>query len=794
MRPNVKHFEVVNRIRVISLEDDPAFTSLLEARLESEGLSCAVERVDTREEFLAMVTAREWDVILADYSLPSYTGLEALCDVRQLGKEIPFIIISGSIGESLAVEAMRAGARDYLLKHELGRLAPVIQRELQEAREHRERSEAMARLAAAQDRLRLIADAIDQVFWYVRLPDRKIEYLSSAIERVTGRRASDVVGGGLSWTDLVHEEDAPKMGLAFSEWLKAGAKGPLRQEFRVLHHPDGELRWVMSVGSVIRSESGELTAACGVATDISERRLAEEKLRTSEFRLAGIINSASDAILCANSEMRIVLFNPAAEQMFRCAAREALGTRLERFIPEGYRAGHERHVRDFSEAAAGRKAMERNTRLSGLRSTGEVFPMEASVSQTVVEGERLFTVILRDISDRRRAEEQRSSLEAQLLQAQKMEAIGTLAGGIAHDFNNILGAVVGYTQLIQQDAAHLPPVQEFSSAILQASFRARDLVRQILTFSRQQGAELQALEAGLVVKEALKLLRAAIPSTIEIRDHVMGDLPAVMADPTQVHQVLMNLATNAAYAMRRGGGRLTVGLERVDLDEEGAKRSTDLHAGSYVCLTVEDTGEGMTPAVLDRIFEPFFTTKEQGEGTGLGLSVVHGIVRTHGGAVLATSRPGEGTRFEVFLPAVEKKPTEIPAPSSPAFSGRGERILFVDDEPNLVMVARHVLERLGYVVHSENDPLVALEIFSKRPLDFDLLLTDLTMPKMDGLQLSEAIRGIRGDLPILLMTGFGGDQTRSRMRELGINGLVPKPSTVDVLGTAVRRALDGEGE
>lgn len=398
--------------------------------------------------------------------------------------------------------------------------------------------------------------------------------------------------------------------------------------------------------------------------------------------------------------------------------------------------------------------------------------------------------ILRDITSSRYEKEERTRSEARLAQAQKMEALGTLAGGIAHDFNNILGIILGYTEMVLWNKEEGSNEHNQLSEVLKATYRAKELVKQILAFSRRSEHEKKPVQIGLVVKEAMKMLRASLPSTIEIKTNVPSHA-VVLADPTQVHQVLMNLCTNAAHAMRQRGGVLDVNLTDVHVEPADIRPHSDLQPGHYVLLTVRDTGHGINPAVLNRIFDPFFTTKEQGVGTGLGLAVVHGIVKSHGGAIEVESTVDEGTCFQVFFPAIEKAPGQDKIDATPLPRG-AERILVVDDEPALTLVLTKILERLGYQVECRTNGVEALEVFrdSLASAPFELLVTDMTMPHLTGVDLAGELHRMVPDLPVIVCTGFSEQISEDRARGLGIQGFLTKPVVARELAELVRKVLD----
>ena len=392
-----------------------------------------------------------------------------------------------------------------------------------------------------------------------------------------------------------------------------------------------------------------------------------------------------------------------------------------------------------------------------------------------------FIVTVSDISESKR-------LEAQLQQAQKMEAIGTLAGGIAHDFNNILGAIIGYAELARMRADQESNVAADLDKVIKSGKRAADLVQQILTISRRHKKERRPMQLKYILKEALKMLRATLPSTIEVKE--IAGMGIINADPTQMHQVIMNLCTNAAHAMQEGGGVLEVGIGDVQVGSKDPETGyLDLPSGSYLRLAVSDTGYGIPRHLMDKIFDPYFTTKDTGEGTGLGLSVVQGIVKAHGGTITVDSEPGKRTTFHVYLPLIqgEEKPEKEPEGPLPTGS---ERILFVDDEELLIELGRQMLEMLGYEVVTKKSSIEALALFRSEPDRFDLVITDMTMPKMTGDKLARELMEIRPDIPIILCTGHSKLISEKKAKEMGIRAFVGKPITKRAMAETVRKVLD----
>jgi CheY-like chemotaxis protein len=383
-------------------------------------------------------------------------------------------------------------------------------------------------------------------------------------------------------------------------------------------------------------------------------------------------------------------------------------------------------------------------------------------------------------------------MQGQLFRAQKMEAIGTLAGGIAHDFNNILSAIIGYSVLAMAEVPGNSVLYSELESILHAGYRARELVRQILSISYRSEETRQVIDVVHLVREALKFLRAVLPSAIEIRQQLAADIYSVMANPTQLHQVVMNLCTNAAHAMAEEGGSLEVSLANVHFDSSFTSEGVTLEAGPYVQLTVRDSGVGIPQDTLQRIFDPYFTTKEKGKGTGLGLAVVQGVVRSHGGTLRVESEPDKGSKFTVFLPAVRDAAALLRPEQSMIVAAGSERILFIDDEEPIAHFGARALERLGYQVVAKTASLQALKLFRDKPAQFDLVITDLSMPGMTGDKLVHELLSIRADIPIILCTGFSEQVTEGQAKAMGAKAFLMKPLTIKILAETVRRVLDEE--
>jgi PAS domain S-box-containing protein len=491
---------------------------------------------------------------------------------------------------------------------------------------------------------------------------------------------------------------------------------------------------------------------CGVLLFLRIGHPLIRRLEESEASTQAMLDTAPDGIITFDACGAIQSLNHAAECLFGYTADEMIGQQISRLMPGLARGGDSD---DLKLGLAPGIVQETD----GRRRDGSSFPADMALSEMCVGNRRLFTSIVRDIAQRKR-------LEAQLRQLQKMQAIGILVGGIAHDFNNVPAAILGYTELALFKVPCGSPGKRYLDDVLTAAKRARDLVQQILAFRRQAEVERKPVHVGAIVREALSLLRVSLPPTIAIRQYIDMEVGAALADSTQIHQMLMHLSANAEYAMRKAGGTLEVRLEAIELDDVTAGLHPHLAPGPYVRLTVQDTGEGMTPDVLERIFEPFFTTKGVGEGAGMGLAVVHGIVTNHAGAITVDSTPGQGTSFAIYLPRLPDGTGPEGDASDPLLRGMG-RVLFVDDEESLGRLGREILSPMGYEVVTCTSSHEALEAFQASPEWFDLVITDQTMPYMIGEVLAQEIRRIREDIPIILCTGFSHAIDADKAREYG---------------------------
>ncbi len=614
----------------------------------------------------------------------------------------------------------------------------------------------------------------------------------------------------------VHPDDREMLKAALARTIEQDV--PYETEYRAVW-PDGSVHYIAARGRLVRHDaSNKPERINGIIWDITERKRAEETLRLSEEKFAAAFSTNPAAIAVSRLEDGLILeVNDTWVALNGYSREEAIGhcAREMHIWPTG--DAPSRFVQELQE-----KGSLRGWEQEFMKKSGEVFVAQLSAQILTLRGEKVILSTLVDITERKLAEEalrkaydeldvrvqertfqlqeayehlqremhERAQIEEQLRQAQKMEAVGTLAGGIAHDFNNMLAAIIGNAELAMDDVPEEMTARHNLEQIFKAGMRARGLVRQILTFSRKTEHEHKPLPLTPLVNETFNLLRASLPTTIEMRLNMETSSDVVLADPIQIQQILMNLCTNAGDAMRHTGGCVDITLSDTVFTESGPLPEAGMRPGAYVTLTVRDTGAGMCEDVRSRIFEPFFTTKERGQGTGMGLAVVYGIVKSHQGIITVVSKPGEGAVFTVYLPRYTsgEKTTDEPT-RRPVPKGK-ERILFVDDEEVLVEMAEGMLERLGYSVFCTTDSVNALQLFTKDPKAFDLVITDHTMPQMTGATLAQKLKEMRPDIPIILCTGYSETISKEKAESMGIDGFVMKPLSRNELAETVWRVLD----
>jgi two-component system cell cycle sensor histidine kinase/response regulator CckA len=762
-------------LRILILEDVPMDAELVEYELERARIPFSSRRVDSRDDFLRELEEFSPDLILSDYTLPRFDGMTALSLARERAPSIPFLIVTGSVNEETAVGCMKAGATDYLLKSNLARIGPAIEAALERSRAHAQKVQAESALAASERRFRsLVQNSSDLVT--ILSPDGTILYASDSAERIAGHTPASLVGTSL-FSYLDQRDVELVQGLLQNANGRTSASGPI--EFS-LRRADGSPVWLEAVGTNLLNDA-TIRGIVLNARDVSERKRADRALRESEERYRDLFDNASDLVCMAAPDGSLLYVNKAWQQGTGYGEDEIGQMQLLDLVHPDCHTYY-------------REVIERVLRGERLNHVELIFVPKAGIPVTV-EGNLSCTFkdghpsvvrgIYRDITERKRVEEH-------LRRAERMQAAGKLAGGVAHEVNNMMTGVIGFSEFLLRSLEPGDPRKSDVEEIIRAGTRAADVTRQLLAFTRQQFLRPQVLEVNGVVRGMEKMLRRSLGEDNVLELDLPPDASEIRADRGQLEQVLINLVLNARDALL-GSGRVTVQTANTVWDERYAQRhgGVDLPLGRYVMLAVSDTGCGMDRDIQARIFEPFFTTKPIGQGTGLGLSTVYGIVKQSGGYVWVYSEPGQGSVFKVYLPeAVSGRPAE-PFPEHPELPASGtETILVIEDEDIVRILASRGLRDHGYVVVEARNGSQALQYVQQHPGTVDLVISDVVMPEMGGRELGQSLARTDPDLPVLYMSGYTGEDVVQRgLLDPGAP-FQQKPFTPTGLATKIRAMLD----
>ena len=756
-------------LRVLIVEDDPDDAELVLRELRRAGFEPEWHRVQTEQEYVDRLHP-DVDIILSDYRLPGFGGQRALELLNEHGLSIPFIIISGTIGEDVAVEVMKLGAGDYLLKDRLGRLGLAVNQVLDQGRLHRERSQTQEELRRTHEQLQRLLEHSPAVIYSMQLERDRVGPLlvSDNITRLLDYSVQEASHFDW-WAIQLHPEDRQR---AFASLRETVELGGLTCEYRI-RHKNGTYVCVEDNRRLVSDAEGHPMEIAGVWTDVTKRKQADDRLREQ----ASLLDKARDAILVRDFDHRITYWNKSAERLYGWTAEEVMGRNSLELLQHDPRL-----FEKASEAVI--KFGEWTGELLHTNKAGGQILIEAR--WTVVhdaEGQpKGILAINTDITERKK-------LEQQFLRAQRLESIGTLAGGIAHDLNNMLSPIMMSIDLLKLNCRD-QRTQAILTTIETSARRGADMVQQILSFARGVEGQRVTIAPQEIIRDIQHLVQDTFPKNILFSADVPADLPAFLGDHTQVHQILLNLCVNARDAMP-GGGMLSILAGSITVDENYAAMTPDAKPGEYVMIKVADTGTGIPREVVDKIFDPFFTTKEQGKGTGLGLSTVLAIVKSHGGFVNVQSEPDQGTTFTVCLPSnISSADLASAAQEEMHPRGKGELILIVDDEAAVRTITQQTLEAFGYRVMVAADGAAAVALYAQHLHAVSAVLTDMMMPVMDGPATIQVLIRLNPTVKIIAASGLNADGGVAKAAGMGVKYFLPKPYTAQTILTTLNKVLN----
>lgn len=760
-----------NPLRILLLEDNSADADLIIHVLKQTSRPVDMGVAASREQFLDLLGKNEFDLVLADFRLPGWTGMEALNALRTLRIDIPLIIVTGSLGDERAVECIKAGAADYILKNNLDRLPIAIGRALDEKRTRGLIERAQQEVHERDERFRQLADNIDEVFFVMDAQFTETLYINPAYERTWGLSREALYDNPQSFLDPIHPLDRVKL----EEYIARIQHGeqPGKIEFRVVQ-PNNEVHWLLTQAVPIRDTEGAVYRITGIALDVTDSRHASIALQESVDRFKSLTDALFDAIEITQDGIIREINRGFLDTFGYDSVEEVIGRPVSDFVDSEPIEESDRRIQ---------RTVEGTYDVVGRKKDGSKIFLEVTRRGHSIDGRPARITALRDMTQRR-------LLESQFRQAQKMEAVGRLAGGVAHDFNNLLTVITGFTEIVMSDLTSDDPRRADLEQVRRAAETGAGLTRQLLAFSRQQFIEPRIISVEDVVNQVQKLLTHLIGEDIKLVTKFGPVKSFVHMDPGQLEQAVMNLVVNSRDAMPTGG-TLTLETSILELDEQRVSEYWPATVGTYAVLSVSDTGIGMDDAIRAKIFEPFFTTKELGKGTGLGLATVYGIVKQSGGFIWVFSEPGNGATFKIFLPLSEEAAGLDQEEQSRQSGPRGaETLLLVEDSKAVRDIAHRVLEQHGYEVLTVESALQALELVRDFGRPIHLLLTDVVMPEMSGRTLAEKFAELQPNAKILYMSGYTDDAVIRHGVLDAQARFLQKPFTPTALAKRVRQVLD----
>lgn len=797
---------------ILLVEDNPGDRDLFLEYIEATGENYEIETAASLDEALKKFKNRIFSVALLDLGLPDSIGLDTLKKFKAGASDIPIIIITGLDDEQTGTESIRNGAQDYLVKGQ------ISEKLLIKSLKHAVERHALQNKLNHYNRVLRAIRNVNKLIVHEKDPLNLIQKTCEMLVETRGYNSIWIALGNCSDpTDAYAHGGFEGMFQPMTDNLCKGNWPPciamaLRAEDQVtimdsnntcrcpLSERSGHVKggisllqyadrllgcMVVSFPDTIEIDTEEKALLNEISGDIAFALYSldvKKQQLESEKRYRALFENSHVAMLLIDSETgHIIDANLSAVAFYGWSKKELTQKKISKIntlSPEEIK----------QEMLAARREERNYFNFKHRRSNGSITDVEVYSGPLEIGGRKLLYSLIYDISNRIKAEEDKKRLQKQLIQAHKMEAIGQLAGGIAHDFNNVLSSIIGFAQLALGEVEKNTEIEDDLQEVLTAGNRAKELVQQILAFARKTEEETRPLQPSIIIKEVLKFIRSSIPSSIEIRQDINSEA-FIMGNPTPIHQILMNLCTNAAQAMEDQGGLLELSIKDVSFKTAPQKENVNLKPGDYIQIKVSDTGTGIPDEIIDSIFEPYFTTKGLGEGTGMGLSVVHGIVETYGGKITVDSALGQGSTFTIYFPITQKHQLEGVYRFEDLPTG-SEKILFVDDEVPIAKMGKRTLEQLGYSVETSTNSLDALELFRSQPDDFDLVITDMTMPDKTGDVLASEIMSIKPDIPVILCTGFSRKISDESATKIGIKEIVIKPFLKTNLATTIRKVLD----
>jgi PAS domain S-box-containing protein len=769
-------------LRILILEDVPADVEIAERKLREKGVEFTSLIVETEVAYRDALEKYRPDIVLADYTLPSFDGLSALRILRAKSSALPFIFVTGTIGEEFAMEAARAGASDYVHKDRIARLVPALRRALRDAAERDLRKQAERELRDAHEKLRHLLDHSPAVLYTIKIDGGKLTpvVVSENIQRLLGYSVAESIRYEW-WLENLHPDDRDRVLAVVDEGMKG--KG-YSSEYRI-RCKGGAYRWIKDDNRVVLDADGLPWHSVGVWTDITDLMRAKDTLLKSEMYTRHLLDTLPQRIFLKDRNSVYLSCNLNYAHDLGIEPAEIAGKDDYAFHPrelaDGYRAD-DKSVMDSGTA----KDVEERFCADGK----EMWAHTIKVPYRDEKGNVIGVLgIFEDITARVRGEEDRRKLEEQLRISQKMEAVGTLAGGIAHDFNNVLTGIMGFGELLRLRLDGDVKSAEDLDEIMRCAERAATLTRQLLTFARRQVIDPSNLNVSTAVADMMKLIGKLVGEHIEVRTSLGKNVPTINADRGQIEQVIMNLCLNARDAMQKGG-TLSVETGDVYLDEEYVRRNPYMKTGRYAQLAVSDSGVGMDEKTRERVFEPFFTTKGPDKGTGLGLAVVYGIVKQHGGFIHLYSEPGSGTVFKVYFPAVEAQPDVVPTiRREEIVRGGTETILLAEDEEAIRSLAERIMREFGYTVLVARNGEEAIEIFRQNK-EIALAVLDVVMPRKGGKEAFEEMYKQNPRLKVIFMSGYSADAIHDSFVLIAGVPFLQKPFGPATLARKIREVLD----